>query len=82
MPFTRFTEIWYGNMWRYARKWMRPGQSEALRWVIIIGMVLRLIVGCFGLKPRGIARGEAFRAYADVLKRAIHRWDSSSRSSS
>jgi hypothetical protein len=82
MPFGRFTEIWYGNMWRYARKWLRPGQAEALRWVIIAGMVLRLIAGCVGLKPRGVPRREAFRAYMDVLKRASERWDSSSRSSS
>ena len=82
MPFTRFTEIWYGNMWRYARKWLRPGQAEGLRWVIIVGMVLRLVAGCVGLKPRGIERREAFRAYADVLKKAVARWDNSSRSSS
>lgn len=82
MNFGRFTEIWYANMWRYARKWMRPGQAEGLRWVIILGMALRLLAGCVGLKPRGIQRGEAFRAYANVLKRAMDRWDSSSRSSS
>lgn len=83
MNFGRFTDIWYANMWRYARKWMRPGQAEALRWVIILGMVLRLAVGCVGLKPRGVKRGEAFRAYANVLKRAMDRWEPpSSRSSS
>jgi N-acetylglucosaminyl-diphospho-decaprenol L-rhamnosyltransferase len=83
MRFAKFTSIWYANMWRYARKWMRPGQAEALRWVIILGMVLRLVAGCVGLKPRGVTRGEAFRAYGNVLKRAMDRWDSpASRSSS
>jgi N-acetylglucosaminyl-diphospho-decaprenol L-rhamnosyltransferase len=81
MNFGRFTEIWYGNMWRYARKWLRPGQAEGLRWVIIVGMVLRLIAGCVGLKPRGVPRREAFRAYTGVLKRAIDRWPSSRSSS-
>lgn len=82
MKFARFTEVWYANMWRYAQKWLRPGQAEALRWVIIVGMVLRLIAGCVGLKPRGVPRREAFRAWVAVLKRATARWDSSSRSSS
>jgi GT2 family glycosyltransferase len=82
MRFARFTEVWYSNMWRYARKWMRPGQAEALRWVIIVGMVLRLGVGVVGLKPRGVPRREAFRAYGGVLKKAVNRWDGSSRSSS
>ena len=82
MRFGRFTEVWYANMWRYARKWLRPGHAEALRLVIIVGMVLRLIAGCFGLKPKGVARGEAFRAYAAVLKKAMDRWHEPSRSSS
>lgn len=73
--FSRFTEIWYRNMWRYARKWMRPGQTETLRWAIIAGMLLRCLAGLAGLRPRGVARGEAFRAYRGVLKRAWHRWD-------
>jgi len=82
MRFERFTDVWYANMWRYARKWLRPGQAEALRMVIIFGMILRLMVGCVGLKPRGVARRAAFRAYANVLKKAVDRWDGSSRSSS
>ena len=82
MRFARFTEIWYANMWRYARKWLRPGQAEALRWVIIVGMILRLGAGLVGLKPRGVPRREAFRAFAAVLKKAMERWDDGSRSSS
>lgn len=80
MRFGRFTEVWYRNMWRYARKWLRPGQAEALRMVIIAGMLLRLAAGCVGLKPRGVSRREAFKAYANVLRRAFDRWDGSSRS--
>jgi GT2 family glycosyltransferase len=75
MPFAAFVEIWYRNMWRYARKWLRPGETEALRWAIIAGMLLRCLAGLAGFRPRDVARGEAFRAYAGVLKRAFHRWD-------
>jgi hypothetical protein len=82
MRFGRFTEVWYSNMWRYARKWLRPGQAEALRWAIIVGMLMRLVAGFFGLRPRGIERREAFRAYAAVLERALDRWHEPSRSSS
>lgn len=82
MRFERFIDVWYTNMWRYARKWLRPGQAEALRMVIIVGMILRLLAGGVGLKPKGIKRREAFRAYALVLRKAIDRWDGSSRSSS
>lgn len=81
MQFGGFVEIWYRNMWRYAKKWLRPGQTEMLRGAIIVGMLLRCGAGAIGLKPRGVARREAFRAYAGVLKRAMGRWDESRSSS-
>jgi hypothetical protein len=74
IPFSTFADIWYRNMWRYARKWLRPAQSEILRWVIIAGMLLRCAAGVAGLRPRGVARMEAFRAYAGVLRKAFDRW--------
>lgn len=73
--FGGFIDIWYRNMWRYARKWMRPGHAEALRLMIIVGMMLRCAAFFVGLHPRGIPRREAFRAYSRVLKRAFDRWD-------
>lgn len=79
--FAGFVDIWYCNMWRYARKWMRPGQAEALRWTVVAGMMLRVIAGVVGLRPRGIGRREAMRAYARVMKRAFNRWDESRSSS-
>lgn len=79
--FSGFVDIWYRNMWRYATKWMRPGEAEALRWAIMAGMLLRFIAGAIGKRPRGIERGEAFRAYALVLRRAWNRWDESRSSS-
>ncbi|MBV9476523.1 MAG: glycosyltransferase family 2 protein [Acidobacteria bacterium] len=82
LSFVHFADIWYANMWRYARKWLRPAQAEALRWAIIAGMLLRCAAGLLGLRPEGVARAEAFRAYAGVLRRAFERWDDSSRSSS
>jgi Predicted glycosyltransferases len=81
MPFSRFVGIWYGNMWRYANKWFGRGQVEALRWAIIAGMLLRCAAGFVGLRPRGVTRSEAWRAYAGVLKSAFDRWDSSRSSS-
>jgi GT2 family glycosyltransferase len=82
MPFARFAGIWYGNLWKYARKWMRPGEVEALRWTIIAGMLLRVAAGAFGLRPAGVGRRDAFRAYAHVLERAFHRWSNRSSPSS
>ena len=82
MDFERFVEIWYRNMWRYARKWLGPSQSEALRWAIIAGMLLRCAAGLIGLRPNGVGRWMAFRGYANVLKRAFDRWSPSASASS
>jgi N-acetylglucosaminyl-diphospho-decaprenol L-rhamnosyltransferase len=79
--FSGFVDIWYRNMWRYAKKWMSPGQAEALRWAIMAGMLLRFVAGVFGKRPEGISRGEAFGAYRLVLKRAFRKWDESRSSS-
>ncbi|HEX2832998.1 MAG TPA: glycosyltransferase family 2 protein [Thermoanaerobaculia bacterium] len=73
--FAGFVDVWYRNMWRYARKWMRPAQAESLRLMIILGMLLRCAAHFAGLHPRGIPRREAFRAYAHVMKRAFDRWE-------
>jgi N-acetylglucosaminyl-diphospho-decaprenol L-rhamnosyltransferase len=81
MEFSSFADIWYRNMWLYARKWFGRGQAEALRWAIIGGMLLRCMAGVFGMRPRGVSRREAFRAYKRVLKKAFDRW-AESRSSS
>ena len=80
--FSGFTDIWYRNMWRYARKWLRPSEAETLRLAIIVGMLLRCLVGVFGLRPHGVTRSDAHRAYWGVLKRAIQRWDDTSQPSS
>jgi N-acetylglucosaminyl-diphospho-decaprenol L-rhamnosyltransferase len=81
MDFAGFVDIWYRNMWRYAHKWMRPGQAELLRWAIVSGMLLRCAAGIAGLRPRGVRRWDAFRGYAAVLRKAVDRWDSSPSSS-
>jgi GT2 family glycosyltransferase len=74
MTFARFTDTWYRNMWRYAQKWLRPGQAEALRWVIIFGMALRCVAALLGFAHADVGRINAFRAYAHVLRRAFERW--------
>lgn len=81
MDFAGFVDIWYRNMWRYGRKWMRPGEAEGLRWAIVAGMLLRCAAGLVGLHPRGVRRRDAFRGYAAVLRKAFDRWDSSLSSS-
>ncbi len=80
--FGGFVDVWYRNMWRYARKWLRPSHTEALRWVIIAGMLLRCFAGLIGFKPRGVQRWEAFRAYAHVMRKAFERWSADSSPSS
>ena len=69
-----FLDVWYGNMWRYARKWFAPGQAEALRWTIIAGMLLRMPAAIAGIAHRDAGRWNAVRAYTGVLKRAFNRW--------
>jgi GT2 family glycosyltransferase len=82
ITFGRFVDVWYRNMWRYARKWMRPTQAEGLRWAIITGMLLRCLAGIIGFRPRGVERWDAFRAYAQVLRKAFERWSPGSSPSS
>lgn len=74
MPAARFIEVWYGNMWRYARKWMRAGEAEALRWIIIGGMMMRCAAAAIGIRPKAMTRGEAIAAYAAVMRNAFERW--------
>jgi N-acetylglucosaminyl-diphospho-decaprenol L-rhamnosyltransferase len=79
--FARFVDVWYRNMWLYARKWLPAAQAEALRWMIIAGMLLRCAASLAGFRhPAG--RWTAFRAFAAVLKKAFTRWDDGSASSS
>ncbi len=80
--FAGFVDVWYRNMWRYARKWFRPAQAEALRWAIIVGMMMRCAAGIIGLHPRGVGRWDAFRAYATVMRKAFERWSADSSPSS
>ena len=78
MPFARFVDLWYANLWRYARKWFTPGEAEALRWIIIAGMVLRIPAAMAGIAHAEVGRWNAVRAYAAALKKAFNRWDDTS----
>ncbi len=82
MPFARFTDVWYGNMWRYANKWLGASRTETLRWIIIAGMLLRCASSLVGMRPNGVRRWDAFRAYWNVLKKALNRWTPDSSPSS
>ena len=81
VSFGRFIDLWYQNMWRYARKWLPRGQQEALRWTIVAGMLLRLPAALAGIAHPEVGRRAAWKAYAGVLKKAFARWDDSSPSS-
>ena len=74
MPIPQFIDIWYRNMWRYAKKWFRPSQAEGLRWIIIGGMVMRCFATIFGIRHHGLTRREAVRGYLNVLRKALGRW--------
>ena len=74
LSFARFQELWYRNMWRYAHKWLRAGEAEALRWAIIAGMAARIVAALAGVAHRDIGPRRAARAYAGVLRKAFLRW--------
>jgi N-acetylglucosaminyl-diphospho-decaprenol L-rhamnosyltransferase len=74
LSFARFQELWYRNMWRYAQKWLRAGEAEALRWTIIAGMALRVVAALIGVAHRDVGPLRAARAYTSVLRKAFHRW--------
>ena len=81
ISFARFIDLWYANMWRYAKKWFTPAEHEALRWTIVAGMLMRLPVALIGIAHPEAGRRAAFNAYAGVLKKAFARWADSSPSS-
>lgn len=82
MPYARFIELWYRNMWRYAHKWFSPGKAEALRWALIMGMMLRCFAALLGFRNGSSSRWQAVRTYVRVMRRALNRWDDSSPSPS
>ncbi len=74
VAFVNFIDVWYRNMWLYARKWFTVPQTEALRWVIIAGMLLRLPLALLGIAHGEAGRAKAMRAYAGVLRNSFFRW--------
>jgi GT2 family glycosyltransferase len=82
ISFGDFTDVWYRNMMRYAAKWWPAGQVETLRWVILLGMLLRIPAALLGFGHPDLSRWETTRAYLRVLEKAFKRWGGSSQSSS
>lgn len=74
LPYVQFIDLWYRNMWLYARKWFSKGEAEALRYAIVAGMLLRTIAAFLGVKNGSTTRGEALHAYTSVLRKAMNRW--------
>jgi GT2 family glycosyltransferase len=75
ISFAHFNDVWYRNMWRYARKWLPKREAETLRWVIMVGMMLRCVAALVGVAHPEVGRMAAFRAYAAVLRHAFQRWN-------
>jgi len=75
VSFARFTDVWYRNMWIYARKWLPAAEAEALRWLIIGGMFLRLPAAALGIAHPEVGRWRAVKAYMSVLRNAFRRWE-------
>lgn len=76
-----FLSAWYRNLHHYAEKWFSPAQVEALRWLIISGMILRIGALSIGMSKAPGSRTSAIQAHVRALKEAFHRWDDESRSS-
>lgn len=74
--FEDFLSTWYRNLFHYAEKWFSTSHVEALRWLIITGMILRTGALSLGMSAP-ISRTTAIRAHLRVLKEAFHRWDES-----
>src|SRR5205814_8060343 len=74
LSFARFNELWYRNMWLYARKWFSAGEAEALRWAIMAGAGLRGIAALIGIAHPEVGRWRACRAYVHVIATACDRW--------
>ena len=68
-------------MWLYARKWFGEGEAEALRWAIMLGLILRSFAALIGIAHPEVGKWRAIRAYVHAMGRAFHRWTVSSRSS-
>lgn len=68
-----FLAVWYRNLYRYASKWMKIEEVEALRWTIIAGMLLRTAAATVGLRNPRMNGGSA-RGYLAIARQAFNRW--------
>lgn len=78
MGLQRFLPIWYRNLYLYAEKWMSPAASQFVRWMIVVGMVLRICAISVGLNTMSLERGAAIRTHRKVLREAFRGWNTSS----
>lgn len=78
MGLAAFLPIWYRNLYLYANKWMSPVASQMIRWMVIVGMLLRIGALAVGLNTMPIGREEALAAHRRVLGEAFRGWRTSS----
>lgn len=74
LPFDEFVTVWYRNLHRYAKKWFTPAEAELVRWMVIVGMLLRIAALATLMVRPPAARSSALRGYRNVLKEALARW--------
>ncbi|MBK5260547.1 MAG: glycosyltransferase family 2 protein [Thermoanaerobaculia bacterium] len=74
MPYGEFLDTWYRNMYLYARKWFTRSEAEALRWAIIVGMMLRWIAALAGVRNGSSSRRAALRTYRAIMQKALNQW--------
>ncbi len=81
VSFAFFTEVWYRNLNRYARKWFSPAGAELVRGLTVVGMLLRAVVAISGLVKVPASRSTAAKTYLSVAASAVKRWNDASPSS-
>ena len=72
MGYPGFVRVWYRNLLVYVRKWFSPGHAEAVRWLVIAGMIERIGATLVAGSPCG--RREMIRTYSSVIEEAFRRW--------
>ena len=78
LAYGEFIEIWYRNLFLYARKWFRESEVEVLRWAIIGGMAMRIAVTIVRGGNGTVRRNGGIRSYWSVMRKAFSRWNDQS----
>lgn len=75
VPYDQFLGVWYRNLYLYAQKWLEPAEVQILRWTIVVGALIRAVATAVGLSSVRTSRFRAVRAYLQVSRDALRKWD-------